>query len=348
MRPDGQHHYGLILAGGRGTRFWPRSRASRAKQVLRIAGESTLIQSTVERLRPILPPQRLWVLTSPALRDEIVRQLPEVPGEQIVAEPAPRNTAPAIGLAARILAALDPDAVMGVFPADHVITRPRRFLRIARAAFRAASSGKMVVLGIAPRHAETGFGYIEFPRGVTAGSTTPLPVLRFREKPELALARRYVKAGRFYWNAGMFFWRADVVLEALRRHIPKTARWLADPASFARCQNISIDYAVLERERGVVGLACDDIGWSDVGSWDAVHALLGAGPDGHAARGDVVSLASRDCYIDAEHKLVALVGVRDLIVVDTPDALLIADRAHAQKVGEVVKELARRRRHDLL
>src|SRR6266849_2119763 len=159
------HHYGLILAGGRGTRFWPRSRRNRAKQVLRFFGERSLIQQTVDRLGPVLPPDRLWILTSPQLRAEIVRQLPEVPSRQILAEPAQRNTAPAIGLAAHILQSIDAQAVMGVFPADHVIGRPRDYIRLLRPAFRAAREDKIVVLGIQPRWAETGYGYIEFPKG---------------------------------------------------------------------------------------------------------------------------------------------------------------------------------------
>src|SRR5580692_7819276 len=164
------HLYGLILAGGRGTRFWPRSRRANAKQVLKFFGDRSLIQQTVDRLRPILPPERIWILTNDHLRAEIVRQLPEVPKRQILAEPAQRNTAPAIGLAARILSSIDPSAVMGVFPSDQVIGRPRDYVRLLRPAFRAANAGKIVVLGIQPRWAETGYGYIEFPEGVEPAS----------------------------------------------------------------------------------------------------------------------------------------------------------------------------------
>src|SRR5258706_8368725 len=157
------HHYGLILAGGRGTRFWPRSRRAKAKQVLTFQGDRSLIQQTVDRLRPVLPPDRIWILTNDHLRGEIVDQLPEVPRKQILAEPAQRNTAPAIGLAAHILQSIDPEAVMGVFPADHVIGRPREYVRLLKPAFRAAATGKIVVLGIQPRWAETGYGYVELP-----------------------------------------------------------------------------------------------------------------------------------------------------------------------------------------
>ncbi len=181
----------MILAGGRGTRFWPRSRRARAKQVLTIFGERSLIQSTVDRLEPLIPPERLWVLTNEHLREEIVRQLPAIPRRQILAEPVQRNTAAAIGLAAHILHSLDRDAVMGVFPSDHVIAKPRRYLQFARAAFRAAAGGKIAVLGIAPRWAETGYGYIEFPRGTRPGALDPAPVRSFREKPDARTAARY-------------------------------------------------------------------------------------------------------------------------------------------------------------
>ena len=353
--------YGLILAGGRGTRFWPRSRRSSAKQILRFFGEHSLIQQTVERLRPLIPPERIWILTNSHLRAEIVAQLPQVPRRQILAEPAQRNTAPAIGLAAHILKSIDPEAVMGVFPADHVIGKPREYLRLLRPAFRAAREGKMVVLGIRPRWAETGYGYIEFPKGVEPGSTHPARVMRFREKPDAATAARFVRSGRFYWNAGMFFWRASVLLDALGEFLPVTAGLLAGLPPFGsrrfaaklgeifpQCENISIDYAVLERARNVVGLAAGDIGWNDVGSWNAVYELYKRDVNGNALRGDSLIEESTGVYVDAESKLVALLGVRNLIVVDTPDALLIADRSRAQEVGELVKRLEQSGREDLL
>jgi mannose-1-phosphate guanylyltransferase len=354
-------YYGLILAGGRGTRFWPRSRRTHAKQVLRFLGERSLIQQTMDRLRPVIPPDRLWILTSPALRAEIIRQLPEVPKKQILAEPAQRNTAPAIGLAAHILESIDPEAVMGVFPSDHMILKPARYLRFVRAAFQAAAEGKIVVLGIQPRWPETGYGYVEFPKGVQAGTLSPVKVRRFREKPGLKTATRYLEAGNYYWNAGMFFWKTSVLLEALRKFRPKTAMLLASLPKFGsrgfdsklnsvfpRCEDISIDYAVLEKARDKVGFPTDDLGWNDVGSWNAVYELLPRDQNGNVVRGEAVAAASSGNYVDAEGKLVVLVGVKDLVIVDTPDALLIADRARSQEVGEMVKELERQRRHDLL
>ncbi len=356
-----RHYYGLILAGGRGTRFWPRSRKTSAKQVLNVVGERSLIQATVDRLAPLIPPERLWILTNDHLRKTIIRQLPGVPAAQILSEPAQRNTAPAIGLAAHILRSVDPDAVMGVFPSDHVVSKPTVFRSAVQSALKGAAAGSLVVVGIQPRWPETGYGYIEFPKGVKSGSAKPAPVRRFHEKPAMAKARRYVAAGHFFWNSGMFFWRADVLLEQLRLHLPKTAAILAalppfGARGFARkladafplCENISIDFAVMEKAREVSGIPAADFGWNDVGSWNAVYELMEQDGCGNVAAQDSVCLDARNNFVDARGKVVALVGVNDLIVVDTPDALLVARRSDAQRVGEIPKLLEHRKRYDLV
>ncbi len=354
------HLYGLILAGGRGTRFWPRSRRAQAKQVLKFFGDRSLIQQTVDRLKPLLAPEQIWILTNEYLRAEIVKQLPEVPKKQILAEPAQRNTAPAIGLAAHILQSIDPDAVMGVFPADHVIGKARDYIKLVRPAFKAAAEGKIVVLGIEPRWAETGYGYIEFEEAPRAGRRAP--VKSFREKPDAKTAEGFLKAGNFYWNAGMFFWKTSVLLDALRSFLPKTATLIAGLPAFShrqfgarmaevfpRCENISIDYAVLEKAQNVVGIPAGDIGWNDVGSWNAVYELQNRDANGNALLADALLVDSGGNYVDAaKSKLIALLGVHDLIVVDTPDALLIADRSRAQQVGELVKQLEKQKRDNLL
>ena len=355
------HTYALILAGGRGTRFWPRSRKAHSKQVLSFTGDRTLIQQTVDRLQEVLPPERIFVLTNPALRSEIIKQLPGVPKSQILAEPAQRNTAPAIGLAAHLIGQLDPDAVMGVFPADHVITKPKRFLKFVRAAYAGGAKGQMVVLGIQARWAETGYGYVEFAPGFAAGGTTPLEVRSFREKPKLEDAEQYLASGRFCWNAGMFFWKTAVYQDALRQFMPKTATLLAAlPKStacnftaelgriFPLCENVSVDYGIMEKAKNITGLATDDIGWNDVGSWNAVYELLAKAKGDNVTRGESLVIDSRGNYVDAGKKIVALVGVQDLVIVDTPDALLITSRGQSQKVGEMVKLLEKLRRDDLL
>jgi mannose-1-phosphate guanylyltransferase len=356
------HFHALILAGGRGTRFWPRSRTKRAKQVLGFLGDSTLIQKTVARLEKLIPRERIWILTNEHLRDEIARQLPGVPKRQILAEPAQRNTAAPIALAAKILHDADPDAVMGVFPADHHIGKPAAFLKIVRAAYRAAASGRMAIIGIQPRWAETGYGYVEFPKGqMVAGSLEPVEIVRFREKPDPETGREFVEAGHFGWNAGMFFWRADVFLAEMWKQLPETAALIDSLPKFSsrtfaaklaqvfpRCENISVDYAILEKAQGVVGFAAGDIGWNDVGSWNAVHELMPKDANGNASTGDVLFLSASGNLVHAPGKLVALLGVDDLIVVDTPDALLIARKDQAQRVGDVVKLLEKQKRVELL
>ena len=287
--------------------------------------------------------------------------MPEVPKQQILAEPAQRNTAPAIGLAAHILQSIDPNAVMGVFPADHVISKPREYLRFVRPAFKAAAAGKIVVLGIQPRWPETGYGYIEFPKNLKPGSHAPIPVRQFREKPDLKIAQRYVKAGNFYWNAGMFFWKTSVLLDALRQFLPRTATLIASlpefqsrlfasklKQAFPNCENVSIDYAVLEKAKNVAGFPTSDFGWSDVGSWNALYEMLPRDGEANVFRTQALAQASTGNYVDAAGKLVALLGVKDLVIVDTPDALLIADRKRAQDVAEIVKALEKQERKDLL
>lgn len=355
-----KNFHGLILAGGRGTRFWPLSRRASAKQVLRLFGDRSLIQQTVDRLKPVLPPERIWILTNDHLRAEIVKQLPEVPAQQILAEPAQRNTAPAIGLAAQILHGIDPGSVMGVFPADHVIGNPRSYVRQLKPAIAAAQAGKIVVLGIQPRWAETGYGYIEFPKGVKPGTPEVQPVRKFREKPDAKTAAKFLAAGNFYWNAGMFFWKTSVLLDALREFQPKTSSLLASlprfghrgfaarlAETFPHCENISIDFAVLEKAKNVVGLPTGDFGWNDVGSWNAVYELHGRDKQGNAVRSTALIEDSSGNFVDAK-KLVALLGVHDLVIVDTPDALLVADRKRAQQVGDLVKLLEKGGHHHLL
>jgi mannose-1-phosphate guanylyltransferase len=354
------HRYGLIMAGGRGTRFWPRSRKRNAKQVLRFFGERSLIQQTVDRLSALIRPENIWVITNDYLQQEIRKQLPEVPKRQIIAEPAQRNTAPCIALAAHILAGLDAEAVMGVFPADHLILKEARFRNFVKAAFKAADTNQVVVLGIQPRWAETGYGYIEFPKNVLPGGSTPIPVKSFREKPDPRTAKQFVERGHFFWNAGMFFWKASAVLELMRQHQPKTATLLAglpgvDAKNFGKklaetyplCENISVDYAIIEKARDVVGLALDDIGWNDVGSWEAVYDLAEKDANANAGCGEVIAENSRGNYVDAQ-KPVALVGVENLVIVDTADALLVASRSSAQDVSKIVKRLDAQGREELL
>ena len=359
-----KHRYGVIMAGGRGTRFWPKSRKRSAKQVLRLFGERSLIQQTFDRLSGAIPPEHLWVITNDFLQAEIRRQLPEIPKQQIIAEPAQRNTAPCIALAAHILAQADPDTVMGVFPSDHLILKEARFLKFVKRAFECAERERnVVVLGVQPRWAETGYGYIEFADKVEPGALHAARVASFHEKPDPQTAEQFVAAGNFFWNAGMFFWRAETMLELLRHHQPKTATLLAGLPPFGGrgfvgrlaevyplCDNISVDYAILEKAAAaanVSGIALDDIGWSDVGSWDALYDVSKKTRDGNSFRAEVVAQNSTGNYVDAS-KFVALVGVDNLIVVDTPDALLITSRGKSQDVSKVAAQLDKQGREELI
>jgi mannose-1-phosphate guanylyltransferase/mannose-6-phosphate isomerase len=240
-----------------------------------------------------------------------------------------------------------------------VVGNAGAFSTAVQNAFQTAEQGRLVVIGLQPRWADTGYGYIEFPQEVETGSVSP--VLRFREKPDEATARQYVESGRFFWNSGMFFWRADAFLKALREHRPAIADIIdalppftsrrfvpALREAYPRCEDISVDYAVMESAENVVGFPAGDLEWSDVGSWHAVYELLPRDAAGNAARSELLSVASAGNYVDAGRKLVALLGVRDLVIVDTPDALLVTDRKQAQKVGELVKLLEKQGRDELL
>ena len=355
------HFYPVILAGGRGTRFWPLSRKRRAKQLLALDGKRTMIQQTVARLLPLAPAKRLWVITNDDLRPAILRQLRKLSPRQVVAEPAGRNTAPAMGLAAFLLLREDPDAVLGLFPADHVIAEPDKFRATLRKGIEIAAAGEnIVVLGIRPTRAETGYGYIE--AGESAGDGS-LRVQRFTEKPDIERARRFVEAGNYFWNSGMFLWRADTVANALREHLPKTAAILEQIAAangtrkfagtfrrlYPKCDNISVDYAILEprsaKGETAARIFClpSDFGWNDLGSWTALH-------EHHFAKkkpGDVslvnaagsFALNARNNYVHAPGKFVATVGVNNLVIVETEDALLITTLEHSQDVGKIVKYL---------
>ena len=360
----------VILAGGRGTRFWPLSRQRRAKQLLALDGKQTMLQQTVARLLPLASAARFCIITNEHLRREVLRQVPRVNPKQILAEPAARNTAPAIGLAAFILMKTDPDAVIGLFPSDHVIGDERRYREVLKNGIEIAAAGEnIVVLGIRPTRAETGYGYIE------AGSSfegDALRVRRFTEKPDAARAAEFVEAGNYFWNSGMFLWSARTLANALLEHLPKTASLLQQiaaafgtrkfGATFARlypkCENISIDYALIEprsskgeQNSNIICLPAD-FGWNDLGSWTALyehHAGKSRPKDDNLIAGDGwFTLNAQGNYIHAPGKFVAALGVNNLVVVETEDALLITTRDQAQDVGKVVKYLDEKKLRNLV
>jgi len=354
------HFYPVILAGGRGTRFWPLSRKRRAKQLLPLDGKQSMIQQTVSRLLPLAQGKRFWVITNDDLRFAIARQLPKLDKRQIVAEPVGRNTAPAIGLAAFLLLRSDPDAVLGLFPSDHVIGDEKHYRdTIARGAEIASAGENIVVLGIRPTRPETGYGYIDAGNETGQGRR----VRRFTEKPDAQRASEFVAAGNYYWNSGMFLWSARTLRNALREHLPRTAAVLEQIAAsfgtrkferalqklYPKCENISIDYAVLEprsaKGEQASNILClpADFDWNDLGSWTALHEhqVGKTSPVDENVISSAESFVLDGCgnYVHAPGKFVATVGVSDLVVVDTEDALLITTRERAQDVGKIVKYL---------
>jgi mannose-1-phosphate guanylyltransferase len=358
----------IILAGGSGTRFWPRSRRWRAKQLLVLDGARTMIQSTVDRLGELAAGKDLWVITNDLLSAAISEQLQSLLGEQIICEPAARNTAPAAGLAAFLIERTSPNAVLGIFPADHVITGEASYRATIEQGIGLAAQGEnIVVIGIKPVRPETGYGYIE------TGDALPYSVMRvrrFTEKPNRERAEEFVHAGNYYWNSGIFLWTARTLANAIREHLSETAPFLQRIADaygtpqfeqvfrdlYPSCENISIDYAVLE-PRSTKGEHHSNIyclpaafGWNDLGSWDALYEHQLA--QGNAKHGNVteakgmLALEARNNYVYSPEKFVALVGVDDQVVVETEDAILITTRERSQDVRRVVSELTGR--HDEL
>ena len=364
--------YPVILAGGSGTRFWPRSRKNMAKQVLVLDGQDSMIQQTVARLEPSATTDHFWVITNEHIEEVIRKQLKKLPKSQVVAEPEARNTAPAIGLAAFLLYRKDPNAVIGMFPADHVIADEKKFRSDQEKAVTIASIGEnMVVMGIQPTRAETGYGYIETGEELEPGV---LRVRRFTEKPNTEKAEEFVSAGNFFWNSGMFVWSAKTLVNALREHLSETAPYLAEIAEaygskkfdstlrqlYPRCENISIDYAVLE-PRSAKGehssnLFCIPVnfGWNDLGSWAALYEhnagkkTAAGGAINVVESAGAFSLNAQGNYVHAPKKFVATIGVNNIVVVETDDALLVTTREHSQDVGKIVKHLQEKKLHKLL
>jgi mannose-1-phosphate guanylyltransferase len=354
--------HAVIMAGGRGTRFWPRSRTRTPKQLLNIVGHTTMLEQTVARLRPLLAPDHIWTVTNAEQTVAVKKQVPAAAKKRVLSEPLGRNTAAAIALAAIHVrhAEKGRDAVLAVLPADHYIAQPENYRKIVSAALQLARDpGRMVVLGIPPTRPDTGFGYIE--RMGEALHSQGLPVFavrRFTEKPRQALAQEYLDSGKYEWNAGMFFWRVSTFLENLKKYVPKTVEALENLAThigkgtyaaklkkiYPTLENISVDYAILEpatqqAATPSVFVIPAHIGWSDIGSWAAVYELL-AKSDGEnvlAGPGHVVD--GKGNFLWSPAKFVAAIGVRDLVVVETPDAILVVPRDRAQDVSPLVKFL---------
>lgn len=358
--------HAIVMAGGSGTRFWPASRAALPKQLLPLAGATTLLEDTVARLDGLVPPERLMIVTSARLLPAVRQQLPAVPEAGLVGEPCKRDTAPCIGLAALLVARHDPEAIMAVMPSDHCITPAAAFraaIRQAEALVTAAPD-RLVTFGIRPTYPAEGFGYIQEGEPIPSvasgsGERTSAPVhrvARFKEKPPASVAREYLAAGNYLWNAGIFVWKAATIVEALRRQQPEclahleriAAAWDGPDreevfaAEFAAIKGISIDYAVLEHATDVAVIEAP-FTWDDLGGWSAVARQRGGDADGNTVVGKHLGIETmRTIVHSGEDHLVVTMGLEDMLVVHTPDATLVAARTHEEAVRRVVAELEKR------
>ncbi|MCL5267191.1 MAG: mannose-1-phosphate guanylyltransferase [Bacteroidetes bacterium] len=357
--------FAVIMAGGVGSRFWPKSREAMPKQFQNVFGERSLYQRTYDRISEVVTPENTFVVTNRLQQPAASAQLPQLPAENIIVEPFGRNTAPCIAVAASAISSITEDAVMVVLPSDHLISQEENFVSQLKDAVRLADKERsLVTLGIRPTHPETGFGYIHFDPNTEqkeALDHVGYNVIEFREKPNLETAISFLASGDYLWNSGMFIWRVDVILEELKRNLTHFADFHSPlkssfgKAEFAkqleefylRVQSISVDYAVMEKAKNVLTIP-SSFTWSDVGSWDEVYKLGDRNADGNSLKGDVVSVRSLNNLIWTEEKMFALVGVENLIVVETKDAVLICKRGESQGVKEIVEILMKQDRQDLV
>ena len=347
--------HAVIMAGGSGTRFWPQSRKRTPKQLLRLAGSRTMIQQTAERCRGWVDPSRLWIVTNEVQAEATMEQLPEVPPRNVLREPAARNTAPCVGLAAIQILEQDPDGIMFVMPADHVIQTEEAFAAAARKAVETieGDDSKLVLFGVIPTFPATGYGYIE--RGDLISSAAPrlYSVNAFREKPHRTLAEEYLRDGRFFWNCGIFCWKAQTIIDLLKQHQPELHAGLMRIASgihddrgteviadeFPNLKSISIDYAVLERAQNVVVIEAP-FQWDDVGSWLSLPRLNGSDAEGNTIDGPFCGVDTQGCIIrTTDDHLIATLGLRNMIIVHTSDATLVVDAAQSERIKEILSQL---------
>lgn len=354
------------MAGGGGTRFWPLSRLSTPKQLLNITGDDSMINDTIKRIRDIIPPDKILIVTNKVQERMLKEVIPsDIPTENILIEPVGRNTAACIAFASLIIKQRsNDDAVMGVFPSDHYIKNTEEFQRVLKAACNIAENeNKMVTMGITPTFPSTGYGYINFDRdkSVVVGDKTAYEVLEFVEKPDLRKAKAYLNNGNYLWNSGMFVWKNSVILSNFERFLPRLYREIkqleryldtADEKQkieeiYPTLPSISIDYGIMERAEDVVVIP-GDFGWNDLGSWDSLGSVFPTDDDGNIAIGDFVGIETKNSIIYANDRLVATVGLEDMIVVETNDSILVCPKQKAQDVKKVVEQLKKMGRQDLL
>ena len=357
--------HAVIMAGGVGTRFWPQSRRQLPKQFLRMTGNETLIQQAANRCQPAIPEERTWIVTGAAHAVETARQLPKVPASQILVEPCGRNTAPCIGLAAIQLLAVDPEAVMLVMPADHVIQPTEKFQQAVEQAVSQINHEpeSLVLFGVEPDYPSTAFGYIQRGERVATRMCPMYRVKSFHEKPNLLTASRFMATSEYYWNCGIFVWRAKTILDALNEFAPEISGHLEKlrqgldsdhwqemiEKEFPKMPSISIDYAVLEKAAGRVCVLEAPFEWDDVGSWHALPRLFPSDRDGNTIDGLGCAIDTEGCIIRSTDKhLIATIGLKDLIIVHTPTATLVADKRDEGSIKKLIAELEKKGLTDYL
>ena len=352
--------YAVIMAGGVGSRFWPRSKERKPKQLIRIFGDNTMIQDTVKRMEGLIEPKNIFVITNKVQKPRVIEQLPQLPEENIVDEPFGKNTAACIGLASILIKAKNKEAVIVTLPSDHLIKDDEEFRNCLKNAAEFAYNSKgLVTIGITPNRPETGYGYIQFDEKEVSNNV--YKVLTFAEKPNLETARRFIESGDFLWNAGIFIWRVDTILEEIKNFLPDLHDGLLEIESaigttdfekqlvnvYGQLKSISIDYGVMEKAQNVF-LTKADFYWNDVGSWEAVYEVAEKDEEGNALVGDVYTEKTFGSYVFSPKKFVATIGVENLIIIDTHEALLVCNRDNAQEVRQIVEYLKMNKRSELI
>lgn len=344
----------VVMAGGKGERFWPKSRADLPKQFLSLTSDGkTMIQLTVERLLPVVELEDIFIVTNRSYREIVLKQLPGLPEQNVLCEPKARNTAPCVAFAAAVIGAKYNDAVMCVLPSDHVIKNKPLFADTLELAADVAEQGdNLVTMGITPAYPETGYGYIKFLRGGSATGSNIYSVDRFVEKPDLNTARRYLEEGTYLWNSGMFVWKVSTILKNFREYLPSIAGGTDELRSkvgtpeyaaavekfFDACPAVSIDYGIMEKAKDIYTIP-GSFGWDDVGNWLSLERLNPTDENGNVMLGNVIETGAESSILVSAGRLIAAVGVQNLVVVDTPDVTLVCDKDNTQDVKKIVEKL---------